>query len=339
MRGALQVSLTKTAVSMAAALVMAGGSATAGDKIQFSIPGSLALGQKPDPQSKDNDSQAPVKFDAGMQAPNMAEFNAPVTVVVIPADRNKRNGLHAWDSGMKPFNLEDQDSLLAPDAKPAPNGVLTNSYDAKSEWTPGSDLLRTDTHMESLSRSSTQSQSPSTQSGSSYWSGMNLLSGSGMEDSASRNTTRDEKTSETSDLSAWGKTFMSQKESYSERVEEYRSMYQPPALNVEGSDSLAKAVAPPSADVGSDAILDLSREDNSPRGRDGLPSAFDSYNSDGNSPVGASRYNAANSGIPVPSQAQTRPPVLNPFGGGSQPMAAQQPVFLAFPKKPGSLFQ
>jgi hypothetical protein len=338
-------SLSRTVVSIATAAVaftVGPGKCLAGDKIEFTVPGNPTLAQKPEREIKPDDAPSADKMDLGAQAPGMAEYAPPpqTETVVIPAERDKRDKLRAWDAKSKPFGLEDRDDLLPADAKPAANNAFTNNYDAKPEWGTPSGLVRgmnrSDNYSE-FSNPRTQAQTPGA---SASRNGMNMFSGFGREqdkDNSSPYSTENDKNPETSGLSAWGKTLSSQKESYSQRLEEYRTLYSPLAPKLDESDTTPKLATSPTPGLGGSSLLGASTELGALGGHGSSQNDLSSFNSGPSLPSFASRYSDALT-APEQNQTQTRPTMAAPVGEGYRPMAAQ-PIILSFPKKPGSIFQ
>jgi len=313
----------------------------AGDKIEFTVPGNPTLAQKPEREIKPDDAASADKMELG--APSTPEYTPPpaeAETVVIPMSRDKRDGLRAWDSKLKPFGLEDRDDLLSPDAKPAANSAFTNSYDAKPEWGTPSGLARALNRSDNSTEFANPRTQTQTQEGSPYRNGMSLFSGFGREqdkDNASPYSMENDKNPETAGLSAWGKTLSSEKESYSQRLEQYGTLYSLSAPKLNESDTTSKLATSPTPGLGESSLLGASAESGAWSGHSSSQNDMNSFNSGPSLPRFASRYNDALT-APEANQTQTRPTTTAPVGEGYRPTAAQ-PIILSFPKKPGSIFQ
>jgi hypothetical protein len=328
---------------------LASGVCFAGDKIQFTVPGNTNLAQKPEHEAKPDDDAAPAKFSPDGGAAAMSEFIGPTeapTVVILKdqgKDRNKRDKLKAWDSGIKKFdseNRDDRDDLTDSDAKAAANPMMTNSYDSKydskSQWDSRPDSKQQgktlfDTRSREDRFGGFAGQRRQDQSASRTGDMLSLL-GSDKEDGTSKDRSDNDKDSQTG-LSAWGKAVTAPRESYAERFEQYRSMYSAPSMNVGAPEGFGRSES--SSDFGGAALNPEAMEDTW-GARSAGPTGVEAFSA-GDSTLGVSAFRAPDlSGSAGGYQTSAR--AAAPSSGAFQPMATP-PIILSFPKKPGSLFQ
>ncbi len=353
--------MSKLVVSLgtaALALGVASGICFAGDKIQFTVPGNPVTDQKPEREARTLDDTQAQRFNP-VPPPPASYIETPPVVVMAPeknkrGDRNNRddrNGLRAWDSGMKSFGADQQDDLLGADAKPASRNAATNDYNAKLEWEPGSTGLRAQDRFEDFTGFSSHRSVAATQSGSDRRGGVSdLLSGpTAMADGNAQNAAGGEsmdRSANADGLSAWSRTMGSTHGSYSERMQAYSSMFDPATLNGGNSDNGAKAGTTPSAADLNNPMLNSSLQNS----RDNTDLYGTRNQVSGSLYVGAtassskywsgnySHFSAADAGISSQSPTPTRPTLAAPVNPGVQ-LRAPIGGGLPWPKQPGSLFQ
>ena len=344
----LQGSPTKTALSLATAACsfwLGVGSCMAGDKIDFSVPANPAIGQKPDREAPDTDSD-PAKFSLRMPSGvgRRYQIHPIVTTVIFPS--NDKHGLRAWDAGSKPSDLQDETDSFDADANQRAGGAFTNMVGESSEWSPGASSSASSRGQslagfspQNTSEFSTQREATHAAAAAAARSGMESSSGWQNQASTPLEVSHVNGGSDDGTISAWGRSVATRELSYSDRVrEQYRSTYTAGAMNLaagtESPQPEAAALSTSETSPSSDLSATAQPWDDS----SASPKSAEVY---GNTISGALRAGYHPAALDTPRakiQTATRTPFPNQPAFGT-PSAPTHPAILPFPKKPGSLFQ
>ncbi|HWD21080.1 MAG TPA: hypothetical protein VHB20_17565 [Verrucomicrobiae bacterium] len=338
----------------AVALFSGGGEGVrAGDKIEFSLPGNPVISQRPEREVKEDD-EAPFRFDGkvgGINAGSMPAPNASITII-LPAQDNNRNKLHAWESGANGRNdpttlgFPDRNDFLGQDQKPSRNRGLTNDYDLRSQWDLDESVLRREDNNNGsgLAVQNPEGLSPN-RGGASLWSGWQSSAGDYAR-SHQNNGNGYNSVASGIEQSPWSRTVETtdnSHDSWGRPQPQYGSGYEPGGPDVGGAGAmpgLTSSQAPTTSSFSERANRDGSEfglsASESPWTSRGSRSALDAY---GSAETRENPYQYNTSQSPRSQPQEVSRPAYGTEASISARLSAARPAVLTFPKKPGAILQ
>lgn len=129
----LGIATTLSLATAVCALFLSPQATLAGDKIEFSPPGSSALAQKPQKEMPEQEELGSEVHERRALRAHRYELPPPTITIIVPASRNPHDGLHAWDTldNSDQDNASD-DSLAQPQSSSVRTNFVGGSWDLRT---------------------------------------------------------------------------------------------------------------------------------------------------------------------------------------------------------------